>query len=67
MGVCNYLEIFQGERTNYSRFSNICVYLDDQLVLTNGDWNYNLTKFEKVLIKLQEKGEILVFPMKIGV
>ena len=32
------------------------MYLDDILVLTTGDWTDHLTKLEKVLIKLQEKG-----------
>ena len=42
-------ELFQG-------FKYICVYLDDLLVLRTGDWTDNLTKLEKVLMKLQEKG-----------
>ena len=57
MGVCNSPDVFQGGMNKpFQGFEYICVYIDDLLVLTTGDWAGHLTKLEKVLIKLQEKG-----------
>ena len=57
MGVANSPEIFQQKvNDSFHRFEFIRVYIDDMLVLTKGDWTYDIQKLDLTLNKLKEKG-----------
>ena len=52
MGINNAPDIFQEKMAElFYGFEFVKAYLDDLLVLTNGDWEDHLAKLEKVLQK----------------
>ena len=56
MGFDNSLYIFQQKMNDLSNgFEFICVYIDDLLILTNGDWKYHVEKLELMLNTLKGK------------
>ena len=57
MGVANSPDIFQQKMNDlFNGFEFICAYIEDLLVLTEGDCKYHVQKLKSTLNKLKEKG-----------
>ena len=56
MGIANIPDIFQQTMNNlFHWFEFIRAYIDEVLILTKGDWAYNIQKLELTLNKTKEK------------
>ena len=57
MGLCNSPDLFQEKMSNLmSDLEYVRTYIDDLLVITNGNWTDHLDKLEQVLLRLQKAG-----------
>ena len=57
MGLCNSPDIFQEKMSNLMYdLEYVRTYIDDLLVITNGDWTDHLNSLEAVLKRLQDAG-----------
>ena len=57
MGIDNYPDIFQQKMNGlFHGFEFICMYIDELLILTTGDWTDHVHSLELNLNKLKEKG-----------
>ena len=57
MGLCNSPDIFQEKMGDLmSDLEYVRTYIDDLLIITNGNWTDHLDKLEQVLIRLQKAG-----------
>ena len=57
MGLCNSPDIFQEKMSElFMDLEYVRAYIDDLLVLTNGDWDDHLEKLDEVLTRLERAG-----------
>ena len=57
MGIYNYPDIFQQKMNDlFHGFEFIRMYIDENLILTTGDWTDHVHSLELNLNKLKEKG-----------
>ena len=57
MGLCNSPDIFQEKMSNLmADLDYVTAYIDDLLVVTQGDFNLHLEHLEKVFTRLGEAG-----------
>src|ERR1043165_4172289 len=57
MGLCNSPDIFQEKMSSLVQDLEYCrAYIDDLLILTQGDWNLHLEQLDIVLERLEKAG-----------